>query len=283
MWPTLYTEHDLIPLHDESPGKLPAASPPGLLEQWLAAPDAHTLHARIGQALRALGFDWMCLVGVSFADARAPRASRLLASHAHPRWLQTYFAQGLARVDPRVRFAMASRLPLAWSVAQPGSWLDCADPAQRELLERLREADIGSGLIVQVRSAAQPAQPALLSLCARREGTEWMNERVLGRALMFALCLHELCSLHRQPQALPCAAPAEPAPSSEAQAPPSGALASPTRREILRHLALGQSNKQIAYRLQLSADTVKYHLRELRRHFNVRNRIELINSHWQRG
>lgn len=271
MWPTLYTEHDLRPL----PGKPPRAAPPpkgpALLERWLAAASPEALRQQIAEALRALGFEWMSLAGIDWRDG-TPIATRLLCSHAHRRWTQAYFGEGRAGADPRLPLALASSLPLPWSVDRPEAWVDAAlaTPEQLRFPSLLRDAGIGSGLIVQVRNAGRLDERSLVSLCARRTGVEWMNEHVIGRVLMFALCLQELCTVHRS-VADACASPG---PDDSR-----GALASPMRREILHHLAQGRSNKQIAYRLQLSADTVKYHLRELRRHFNVRNRIELLNSH----
>ena len=50
------------------------------------------------------------------------------------------------------------------------------------------------------------------------------------------------------------------------------------QREILRGLALGQSDKEIAYRLNLSAHTVDYHMRRLRQRFAVRNRVQLAHA-----
>ena len=271
MWPTLYTEHDLSPL----PSRLPCATlppkGPALLERWLAAASPDALRRQIAEALRALGFDWMSLAGIEWRDG-TPVATRLLCSHAHGRWTQAYFGEGRAWTDPRLPLALASSLPLAWSVDRPEAWLDAAlaTPEQLRFPSLLEDAGIGSGLIVQVRNAGRPDERSLVSLSAGRAGIEWMNEHVIGRVLVFALCLHELCTVHRG------VAHAGDAPGPDDSR---GALASPMRREILHHLAQGRSNKQIAYRLQLSADTVKYHLRELRRHFNVRNRIELLNSH----
>lgn len=58
-----------------------------------------------------------------------------------------------------------------------------------------------------------------------------------------------------------------------------------TRREaeVLQLLAMGLSNKEIAYRLVLSPRTVKAHLRSIYRKFGVRNRtsaaVKAVLSH----
>ena len=78
---------------------------------------------------------------------------------------------------------------------------------------------------------------------------------------MLAWCLHDLLTVH----------------ANISEKADRNKIISPMRRKILRCLVHGQSNKQIAYELHLSSDTVKYHLRELQRHFNVRNRMQLVN------
>jgi len=58
----------------------------------------------------------------------------------------------------------------------------------------------------------------------------------------------------------------------------SGPLAELTRREleVLRHLAVGESNDQIAARLYISAETVKTHVKHLLHKLGAANRAEAI-------
>lgn len=53
--------------------------------------------------------------------------------------------------------------------------------------------------------------------------------------------------------------------------------------EILRAVAEGQSNKQIAERLWLSDQTVKYHLTNIYRKFGVSSRTEAVRRAYERG
>jgi LuxR family transcriptional regulator, maltose regulon positive regulatory protein len=46
------------------------------------------------------------------------------------------------------------------------------------------------------------------------------------------------------------------------------------QREVLELLALGASNREIAGRLYISPNTVKFHLREIYSRLGVRNRVE---------
>jgi DNA-binding NarL/FixJ family response regulator len=51
-------------------------------------------------------------------------------------------------------------------------------------------------------------------------------------------------------------------------------LLSERQREVLHQLALGRSNDEIAQRLFISRNTVKFHLREIYERLGVRNRVE---------
>lgn len=191
--------------------------------------------------IRSIGFD-----GMTFADSTsrfAPRLRTALCSHAPS-----------IDIDSLLQRALRSFLPLAW---------DIGDVRDGAALAALRGAGIGSGLMVVVRRNLVCAEHCAVSLLSRHTSAGWIGQTTIAQSLLFAHCL---CDWMVDP-------PPEPGIAAE------GALASPTRREILNHLVLGRSNKQIAYTLHLSAETVKYHTRELRRHFNVRNRVQLVTSH----
>lgn len=56
---------------------------------------------------------------------------------------------------------------------------------------------------------------------------------------------------------------------------------SPRQREILDLIAEGRCNQEIAARLGLSPNTVKFHIRALYARLGVRNRVEAANEHAQ--
>jgi DNA-binding NarL/FixJ family response regulator len=56
---------------------------------------------------------------------------------------------------------------------------------------------------------------------------------------------------------------------------------SPRQRQILALIAQGRGNEQIAAELGVSANTVKFHVRELYSRLNVRNRVEAANRYAQ--
>ena len=89
---------------------------------------------------------------------------------------------------------------------------------------------------------------------------------MVGQALMLSLSVLDHLSRYARTQAAPPVARTE----------MSGMSA--TQQDILEHLLQGRSDKEIAYRLHLSAHTVDYHMRQLRRRFAARNRVQLVNA-----
>ncbi|HEX6706151.1 MAG TPA: LuxR C-terminal-related transcriptional regulator [Albitalea sp.] len=256
MSPRLFAEKDLVPV----PGVRGAEGAPPLVQRFLAAPTSRHLHRRVHEAVRAAGFQWMTHASAP-AGHGLPAITRVFASHAHPAWLSAYFGERLDQIDPRLAPALSSNLPFVWALEderlRPGR-----DDGAARFARRLRAMGIGSGVLVAVPPGYGANERALVCLSSGRTGRHWIDDVVIGRSLMFALCLHELLATHR----------------SLADACQRSIVVSPTRQEILRQVAQGQSNKQIAYQLELSTDTIKYHLGELMRHFKVRNRMQLVSS-----
>ncbi len=63
---------------------------------------------------------------------------------------------------------------------------------------------------------------------------------------------------------------------------PGGRLAlSPRHRQILALIAQGRRNEEIAVDLELSPNTIKFHIRALYSRLGVRNRVEAANQHAQ--
>lgn len=210
---------------------------PSWVSHWKSATSAGERHARIRCTLRTCGFHWMSHASLD-AVAGGFEVTKVFASHEDRDWIERYYVEGRYRDDPRLLRACGSALPQPWSM------------------------DGRSGVLMWLPPGFESPQHTLISLSSQRAGTQWLAEPVLGLAAMLALALHEWLSVHVVQRGVH--------PASEL-------AMSATRREILRHLAQGQSNKQIAHRMQLSADTVKYHLSAMRRQLNVRNRMQLAN------
>lgn len=253
-----------VVLYTESQMRLRADAPeggmPGLISQLRAAGSSEARERLVRSALRATGFDWLAYGTVS---ARGPTS--FLTSYAHPGWTDVYFANRYHDIDRRHHEAPRSSLPLVWSLAD----LDLAStagPRGQRFVDDLRASGIGSGLFLHLAGPASADERTVISLQSSQAGRQWIDDQVLGQALTLALCLHEFISRHLQ---RPGAAEAIVAPQ---------ACLSALQQEILKCLRRGQSDKQIAHGLQLSSHAVDYHMRQLRRRFAVRNRVQLANA-----
>jgi DNA-binding CsgD family transcriptional regulator len=254
---TLYTEQDLVRIA----GSFPPNGGPHLTRHWLATETADELRRRIDEAVQALGFEWLSYRSVVILAGMVVDR-QLLTSHAHPEWLRIYREGASDEMPSGCQSARLSTLPIVWSVDDAGSWRphERLVPAQLCCPQLLRDCGIESGVLIALPTRCS-ATRTVCELSSRTPGHAWIDGDVLSRSLMFSWCLHDLLTVHtRISEKADC-----------------NKIISPTRRKILRCLAEGQSNKQIAHELQLSSDTVKYHLRELQRHLNVRNRLQLVN------
>ena len=253
---TLYTEQDLVHVA----GSFPPSGGPHLIPYWLASETADELRQRVCEAVQALGFEWLSYRSVVILAGTVVER-QMLGSHAHPRWLRIYRDRAFDEAPSDSQSTRLSTLPIAWSVDDAGPWRphDCLLPAQLGCPRLLRDCGIESGVTIVLPPCS--ATRTVCELSSRKLGREWIDSDVLSRALMFAWCLHDLITVHmRINEKADC-----------------NKIISPTRRKILQCLSEGHSNKQIAHELQLSSDTVKYHLRELQRHLNARNRVQLVN------
>jgi hypothetical protein len=254
---TLYTESDLVRVA----GSLAPNGGPHLSHHWLSAETADELRRRIHEAVETLGFDWLSYRSVAFLGGMLVDR-RLLASHAHSAWLRLYCAGSSDEIASHSDPGGPSTLPLVWSVNDLESRLPNKrlTPAQLWCPRFLRGCGIESGVLITLPQRCL-AERTVCELFSTKPGHTWLNADVLSRSLMFAWCLHELLTVHM----------------SINENADRNKIISPIRRKILRCLVNGRSNKQIAHELRISSDTVKYHLRELQRHLNVRNRLQLVN------
>jgi DNA-binding CsgD family transcriptional regulator len=242
----------------------PAAAPrpgmPALLADLLAAGSALERDALLRGRLRAIGADWVGHARVAQPPGEPPWLSAF-TTQASVAWTSHCLRVGhlLAHADGGEM--SASGLPLAWDLEQLEA---LAGPAAGPAIEGLRAGGGGSGLVFRL-PALEPA-PAWSFVClvSRAPHTEWIGEHGLGCAVTLGLCLHEFLLRHVEQPEAPCAAP-----------PP---VLLPAQQRILRCLSQGWSNKEIARCLRLSLHAVDYHLRQLRRRFDVHNRTQLVRA-----
>ncbi|MDH6594290.1 DNA-binding CsgD family transcriptional regulator [Variovorax sp. TBS-050B] len=267
-FPQLYSEEQLYlpPSADRR-----ADGAPGIVGDLLDARDAEARRELVQDLLDALGFDWLAYGTVTYLRGRWWPLS-FYTAHANPEWTQRYFSHRLYEMDLRQPGVPASSLPLVWDVEQieamPVSAATSAaeDPAglRQRFVDDLRLSGIHSGLMFRLASPTQVNLYTVISLQSSEPGRRWITDDVVGHALTLGLSLHEYLSRHsRMPSEAGAAARIE---------------ISSTQQSILQHLLQGRSDKEIANHLDLSAHTVDYHMRQLRRRFAARNRVQLVNA-----
>jgi DNA-binding CsgD family transcriptional regulator len=262
---------DPLPLLHEEP-EIPtrlhadaAVWSPALLKQLLAAEAPATRQQTVRTLTRSLGFD--SLVYGRFArqgDRWLPQA--FCTTYADLGWLQRYVCASYHRVDARLACALRSSLPCIWSIdtlRQPEE-STAASSLTQAFLDDLGTTGARSGALLGLPgSHTSGAERHVLSLSSRNEGSAWLNDALLGQVLTLGFCLNDLYTHH-----LPSPDPA----------PTSVTPMNRTQQAILQYLACGLCDKQIAWRLALSLHTVDYHMRQLRKRFGARNRVQLIQA-----
>ena len=254
----------LAPQAPEALSRSPARrGDPPLLSALHTTRDLGQRRALIDAQLHRLGFDALGYTRMRWVHGR-PQPLAACTAHSDGTWAAHYFRNGYEQVDPRLHEIAASTLPCLWEVADlaqraPGHW---SRAQLGRFVDDLRASGARSGLMVAI-SGPHPYERGCVSLRSAQPGAGRPDGTALGQALTLAYCVHEFYS--RSALALqPCepAAPEDRLPVLQAA--------------ILRGLAQGWGDKQIAARLNLGAHGVDYHLRQLRKRFGAHNRVQLL-------
>lgn len=242
--------------------------PPSLLRHWLDARTPHERQLRIAAVVHELGFDWLSYGRLRRAgDALLPVSLAMV--HGDDGWRQRYQATRCAEVDPRVHAALTSSLPVLWDL----DWLAAAlqldtDPRQQAFYAALQATGMRSGLMMAL-PGPRPDERGIVSLLSRAPRAGSDDDTWLARAMLLTACVH---TLHASESSRGGADDGEAGAEEGDNGPP----LSPTQRAVLRCVASGLADKQIAAQLGLSLHAVDYHMRCLRRRFGVRNRMQLM-------
>ena len=255
-------------LHDDPPPILrppPLGTPvPAPLAALLAARDAGERRRAVDDMLAATGCDWLAFGALVPSPARdAVWPVSMCTANADPGWVRHYCGEGYYEVDPRLLDASRSCLPMAWTL--PRLQAAAADAPARAPLRRfvddLAATGMRSGSFLVLPGDAD-GRRHFLSLLARDPGERLLSGEAIGQVLTIGFCLHEYYTRY---SGLPD------------RAEPAAAL-TPVQREILGHVARGESDKRIAHHLRISSHAVDYHMRQLRNRFAVHNRVQLAHA-----
>jgi DNA-binding CsgD family transcriptional regulator len=253
-------------LHDEPPPVLrqPArgAAIPGPLAALLSARSIDERRRAIDDMLASSGCDWLAF-GVLMPWRDAVRPISMCTAHADLQWIRHYCAEGYYEVDPRLADAARSSLPVAWTLAQlKAAAVDAPARAPlRRFVADLAATGMRGGTFLVIPGESE-GRRHFISLLARDPDRRLLSGEKIGQVLAIGLCLHEYYTRY---SGLPDRA--EPA-----------ASLTPVQREILGHVARGESDKRIAHHLSISSHAVDYHMRQLRSRFAVHNRVQLAQA-----
>jgi DNA-binding CsgD family transcriptional regulator len=266
------TDPDIAWLTDDTLEPLPHAqsvAPTGLLGQLLQAGSAHERQALLRAALHTVGFDWLAYGRVRLHEG-VLSVSSFLPTYADPQWTERYFDQRFYEVDVRHTDTPPSGLPRAWAaddIVARSSQLERQE-RDREFARALRDSGHASGVFMSVALPGGRHERAVVSMSSSAAQGRWISHSVLAQSALLAFTVHEFVGLH----------------VVRGMGEVDGLDAvSPVQRAILRGLAQGQSDREISERLQMSAHTVDYHLRCLRRRFAARNRAQLVCAAMEAG
>jgi len=243
-----------------------AGGVPAIVGNLMDAPGSEARAALVRSMLHALDFDWLGYGTVAYMRGHWWPLS-FFTAYANPEWTRRYFAHNYCGVDLRQQGVPASSLPLAWDVARlealAAEISDELSEERQRFLDDLYASGIRSGLLFRLASPTHVNQHTVISLLSRRPGSDWISDSVIGQGLILGLGVHEYVSRHTRIVGAPGAGRIE---------------ISATQQDILQQLLQGRSDKEIANRLDLSSHTVDYHMRQLRRRFAARNRVQLVNA-----
>jgi len=260
-------------LHEEpvfaSPARTGLPTQPSLLLALIAADCPAERQKTVTTLLHALGFEWL---GYGRFARRGETGSPVsfCTTYASTPWAERYFGSRHDEVDPRLQRAMQSCLPVVWTLDQlVMQAAESHDGRLHRFVAELGDTGMRSGVILALPGVTH-ADRHVVSLLSRTPGSGWMGDGLLGQVLTLALCLHEFYTRYAS----------LPQPEGASAAPTSGLTA--MQREILACVSQGLGDKAIAGKLGIGLHNVDYHLRQLRKRFGVRNRVQLMQA-VQRG
>jgi DNA-binding CsgD family transcriptional regulator len=256
-----YGEEQLV----AAPGVRRPAAAPNLVNDLIEAASPIERRRMVQGMLHAIGFQWFGYGTVVLRSGR-PVPRTFFTTYSHPDWTELYFRERFHEVDLRHQDAAPSSLPLVWDIDDVMARA-CAPQytrRHRQFAEQLRDSGLHSGVFLSVASWTRPDERTVISLASAAPRRDWIVDGVLGQTLVLALSMHEFLSIHMQ--------------RADAAPTPYRSGLSPVQQQVLKAVLRGMSDKEIANSLAMSAHTVDYHMRQLRRQFGARNRVQLYNA-----
>lgn len=256
----LFDERDLSvsPLRSH-PKQQPFGSRASIATELSTARTAEERTRIIRSMLHIIGFTCMACLTLQLVNEEILRAF-VLNGGMPLDLLNLYFREQYHRIDPRMETVRTSGMPLIWDLSSLADALRGSPDAARAraLISALDRYEMRSGMMFGI-PVPRTNLHTIVSFSAAQPTRDWIVDSVFGQALTLGLSVHQSASGY-----------------TRALAQQSGAFdLSEMQQRILAGLAAGLSDKEIAQRLHTTPHNVDYHLRLLRKKYNVNNRTQL--------
>lgn len=241
----------------------PYSTGPRLLIQLLGARSGEERQAFVSSAARGLGFERLTYERLNVVG-NVPVHTSICVCYGDRSWGQLYCDRGYETIDPRLRVALGSMLPCHWSIGSLRrlAITSCKCETVQAFLDSLENNGLRTGIMFAARGP-RPGERSLVGLSSSADESRINDDALMADVLMLAICLHEFVSNYVQ------------WPVVDEQA---SERLSAMQMQIVHGLVRGLSDRELAAERKLSKHGVDYHLRQLRRHFNARNRVELVRA-----
>ncbi len=232
---------------------------PALLTDLGCCEDLSVRRNLTSAAIHKAGFDWLCYWLIQRVGERVS-ALAWFDTYSPPGWAERFNRDAFFDTDPRIDFACRFDWPLAWDLDSlfglPASRASAA--AAKRFVSGAIQVGAHSGVTFGLPTE-RPFEHAIVTLSSAQPNRRWITDATIGEAYAIGVSLHSFIE-PRIDRLLP-----------------EWEVSMPTevQTSMLRCVAQGLSNREIAERMSMSVHTVAYHLRQLEKRFDALNRVQL--------
>ena len=224
-------------------------------------PDLEETVRQVQDEARSMGFESLEYILVKRVGDNLHLKDQPL-THASTRWTRNYVESRQFEVDPRLQIVCRQETPLVWDLSLLHAAAG-ANPPDRRVADFLKAADAAgmrSGVMLGIAHSGG-IDHAALGFCSGRESSAWITDCMVGQCYAAGLRLHAALNQAASPDDIELGAPV--------------LALSDIQRDTLKLMIDGLSSREIGKALATSVQNVDYHIRELRRKFGARNRVQL--------